>query len=45
MSLPEDFDSVDPGFFSPGMADPESADSMGLWQQGFLEDPLGEDDK
>jgi hypothetical protein len=37
MSLP---DSIDADFFTPVMADPESADSLELWLHGLLEDPL-----
>lgn len=33
-------DSIDPDFFTPGMPDPESADSLELWFHGLLEDPL-----
>lgn len=45
MSLPENFESHDPGIFSPGMPDAQSADSLFLWLQGLLEDPLMEDDE
>lgn len=35
----------DPGLFSPGAPDIVDADSMALWLQGLLQDPLMDDDQ
>jgi len=41
----DDLEPFDSGCFSPGMPDPESADSLALWINGLLEDPLMDSDK